>query len=401
MRYSQFYIRTIRNVAKQDSANAYLLTKAGYVNQLAAGVYTLLPLGLRVIEKIEAVIREEMAAIGASELLMPSLLPKTLLEATKRDKSLDPILYKDVDGQMVLAPTHEETLTSLLTQTISSYKDLPIKLFQIQTKFRKEPRAKSGLLRGREFLMKDLYSFHTDQKDHDAFYQQVADAYTKIFERLGLESYRIKASGGVFSDEFSDEFQVLCQTGEDEIHYNAKTRTGFNQEVIDKIPDNQKNNLKSAKAIEVGNIFRLGTTFSSALKLNYQTADGKVKPVVMGSYGIGITRLLGTLAEVYNDEHGLKLPKQVAPFDVYLIDLTSENLGQKLEKELEEAGLEVLSDDRDEMAGVKMVEADLIGLPIRLVISHKTAQEGKVEVKYRAIGEIKLVDRDRVIESLG
>jgi len=400
MRFSQLYFQPNKSVAVQDSINATLLTKAGFVAKLSAGVYSLLPLGLRVTRQIEQVIREELGVIGATELSLPALQPKDLWEKTGRWRSLDKILFIDRGNQQLFAPTHEEPLTALLTHQIKSYRDLPVYLFQIQTKFRNEPRPKSGLLRGREFLMKDLYSFDLDQKTHREFYERVARAYQKIFTRLGLVSLRIKASGGVFSKEFSDEFQVLCKNGEDTIYYSPKTKTGYNAEIIQQITARQRRGLKQAPAIEVGNIFHLGTRFSEALGLFYLDAAGKKQPVVMGSYGIGVSRLLGAIAELYHDQVGLIWPKAVAPFDIHLLDLTGGKIGASLNSELEKAHFRVLFDDSDESAGTKLVNSDLIGLPVRLVYSQKTAQDDKLELKERQSGKVHLVNRGELIAVL-
>ncbi|MEX1052020.1 MAG: aminoacyl--tRNA ligase-related protein [Patescibacteria group bacterium] len=406
MRYSQLFIRTKRDAAKQDSASAHLLDKAGFVAQASAGVFTLLPLGLRSIEKITEIIREEMNAIGASELHLPSMQTKALWQKSGRwdDKAMKEILYIDADGEVCFAPTHEEQVSELVRPMVRSYRDLPILIYQFQTKFRRELRPRSGMLRGREFLMKDLYSFHPNVEAHNEFYEIAAGAYQKAFKRLGLEAYRVKASGGVFGKEHSDEFQVLCDTGEDEILINRSTLSGYNKEVEGDLAEKEKTGLERVKAIEVGNIFHLGTKYAEAFDLNYLDNDGKQQKAVMGSYGIGITRLLATLAEVYHDENGLKLPVQVAPFQVYLVDLTSGKManesganltdgstGEKLEKELDEAGIEVLYDDRAVSAGEKFTDADLIGAPIRLVYSQKTAEENAVELKLRSDSQTKLV----------
>lgn len=396
MRYSQFYTRTRRSVAKQDSTNAYLLEKAGYISQIAAGVYAFLPLAVRSLQKIEQIIREEMNEIGASEVVFSALQPQKTWEQSGRwqDKNFRQIIYFDSEANMTFGATHEEPMVIVVKDGVQSYRDLPVLLYQFQTKFRKELRAKSGLLRGREFRMKDLYSFHPDEKSHHRFYEQVAKSYLKIFDRLGLEAYRVKASGGVFSSEFSDEFQVVSQTGEDEVWVNSRSKTGFNREIEAKIPPDEKKKLELVKAIEVGNIFHLGSKYADAFEMKYLDPSGKRKSVEMGSYGIGISRLLGTLAELFNDEHGLKLPTAIAPFDATVIDLTSSKTGEKLATDLEKAGVEVLFDDRDEPAGAKLVEADLLGFPLRVVYSQKTAQDGKVEVKRRANGKISLINLD-------
>lgn len=391
MRFSKFFTHTKRSAAKQDSVNAHLLDKAGYISQVAAGVYAFLPLAVRSLHKIEQVVREEMNELGASEVLFSALQPQKTWETSGRwkDESFRQIVYLDQDAGMTFGATHEEPMTIAVKESVQSYRDLPVLLYQFQTKFRKELRAKSGLLRGREFRMKDLYSFHLDDETHNAFYEQAAVAYAKVFERLGLEAYRVKASGGVFSHEFSDEFQVICPTGEDEILVDHKTKTGFNQEVEDQLSAKQKEKMERVKAIEVGNIFHLGSKYADAFDLKYLDNEGARKSVVMGSYGIGISRLLGTLAELFHDEAGLKLPKQVAPFAIYLIDLTDGKQGAEIEKELEKHGYEVLFDDRNAPAGQKLVDADLIGVPVRLVYSSKTAAQNEIEVKDRRSGEVK------------
>lgn len=386
MKFSEFYAPTKRDAAKQDSVNAYLLAKAGYISQVAAGVYALLPLAVRSLQKIEQVVREEMNSIGGNEVVFSALQPKSTWEKSGRwkNENFRQIVYIDQDADMTFGATHEEPMSIAVKEKVQSYRDLPVILYQFQTKFRKELRAKSGLLRGREFRMKDLYSFHPDGESHHQFYEQAAEAYLRVFKRLGLDAYRVKASGGVFSKEYSDEFQVICPTGEDEILVNHKTKTGFNKEVESDIPADQKAKLERVKAIEVGNIFHLGSKYSDAFDLKYLNKDGVRKSIVMGSYGIGITRLLGTISELFHDQDGLILPKQVAPFQVYLIDLTNSKEGKDLYKQLVGQGCEVLFDDRELPAGAKFVDADLIGVPVRLVLSPKTKAENAVELKERS-----------------
>lgn len=402
MRRSQFYIPTRRDVAKQDSINAYLLTKAGYVSQIAAGAYALLPLAVRSLHKIEQIIREEMDAIGGSEVVFTALQPQETWEKSGRwaDPNFQQIVYRDEEAGMTFGATHEEPMALVVKEKVQSYRELPVILYQFQTKFRKELRPKSGLLRGREFRMKDLYSFHVSAKEHAKFYEQAAKAYLRVFKRLGLEPYRVKASGGVFSQEFSDEFQVICPTGEDEVWLDHKSKTGFNKEVEGSMTVEQKQSYERVRGVEVGNIFHLGTKYPDAFDFKYLAADGSRQSIWMGSYGIGITRLLGVLAELYNDEYGLKLPIAVAPFQVVLLDLTAERvIGDQLYQSLTKAGYEVLYDDRDEPAGSKLVESDLIGMPVRLVYSQKTAQEGKVEIKIRGKTEddVVLVPTEEVV----
>ncbi|KKU43151.1 MAG: Prolyl-tRNA synthetase [Berkelbacteria bacterium GW2011_GWA2_46_7] len=402
MKLTSFYTKTRRSMAKQDSINAYLLEKAGFISQVAAGVYAFMPMAVRSMQKIEQIIREEMNAIGGSEVIFSALQPRSTWEKSGRwlDLNFRQIVYMDPEADMTFGATHEEPMTIAVKQGVQSYRDLPVILYQFQTKFRKELRAKSGLLRGREFRMKDLYSFHPDESSHHNFYEEAAEAYLKTFKRLGLDAYRVKASGGVFGKELSDEFQVLCETGEDEVLVDHKTKTGFNKEVEDQLEETDKKKLERVKAIEVGNIFHLGTKYADAFDLKYLDASGARQSVWMGSYGIGISRLLGTLAELNNDEHGLILPRQVAPFEVVIIDLTDSKTGDKLHTQLEKAGVEVLLDDRDEPAGTKLVDADLIGYPIRLVYSSKTAQDGKIEIKERANSKVTIVNIEDIVKSV-
>lgn len=385
MKFSQFYAPTKRDAAKQDSMNAYLLSKGGYISQVAAGVYALLPLAVRSLHKIEQVVREEMNAIGGNEVVFSALQPKATWEKSGRwdDENFRQIIYFDEKAEMTFGATHEEPMTIAVKEKVQSYRDLPVILYQFQTKFRKELRAKSGLLRGREFRMKDLYSFHPEESSHDEFYEAAATAYLKVFNRLGLDAYRVKATGGVFSKEYSDEFQVICSTGEDEILVDHTNKTGFNKEIEADLSKEEIAKLERVKSIEVGNIFHLGTKYADAFDLKYLNKDGVRKSIVMGSYGIGITRLLGTLAEVFNDENGLILPKEVAPFQIYLIDLTNSKDGEQLYQQLTNKGYDVLFDDRELPAGSKFVEADLIGIPVRVVISPKTKADNAVEIKLR------------------
>lgn len=402
MRYSSYFAPTKKSVAKSDSINAHLLTKAGFVSQVAAGVYSLLPLGLRSIRKIEQIVREEMNAIGGNEVSLTALQPKSTWEKSGRwnDPNFRGILYYDTESDMALAPTHEEPITILAKESIQSYRDLPALLYQFQTKFRKELRAKSGLLRGREFRMKDLYSFHLDEKTHNEFYEEIAEAYLKAFKRLSLDAYRVKASGGVFTTQISDEFQVICKTGEDEILVDHTTKTGYNKDIEGTLEEAQKEKLERVNGIEVGNIFHYGTKYSDAFDLTVLQANGERTAVVMGAYGIGITRLLGTLAEIYNDENGLKLPKEVAPYSVYLIDLTDGKEGEAWEQKLTTAGYEVLYDDRKLGAGEKFVESDLLGMPLRIVISPKTLAQEEVEIRHRADGKIEMVKSAELLKYL-
>lgn len=378
----------------EESASARLLIRGGFVDKLASGVYSYLPLGLRVLKKIEGIVRDEMNALGAHELLMPVLHPKENWVKTGRWDTLE-VLFK-ISGrdkkEYALGPTHEEIISPLASRAIFSYKDLPLGLYQIQTKFRDEARAKSGILRGREFLMKDLYSFHADMEDLNEYYLKASKSYMKIFKRLGVSAVLTEASGGSFS-KFSHEFQVFLENGEDEVVYCKKCGFAQNKEI-----NNSKTGdpcpscgsiIEKKNATEVGNIFRLGTKYSKPFGLMYKDKTGKDREVVMGCYGIGISRLMGVLAELSHDDDGLMWPLSVAPYDVHLIELNGSDARKKY-KELTAAGADVLYDDRPISAGEKFAESDAIGIPVRLVVSKKT--KGKVEFKKRSEKNAKLVD---------
>ena len=545
-----------------DSVNAKFLTQAGFVEKVAAGIYNLLPLGQRVLLKVNQIVREEMNRIEGQEILMPALHPIAAWEATGRDKTMDEILYrtKGAGGQdFVFGPSHEEIVTPLLAKYVQSYKDLPLSVYQIQMKFRNEPRAKSGMLRGREFGMKDMYSFHTSEEDLDAYYERVKEAYFRVYERCGLKSYLIEASGGAFSDKFSHEFSVETSAGEDTIllcdasgsaqnmeiatgkvpdpnhpeedekplemvevkrgpsvadnakahgvpesrilksviyeiegggllgvlirgdlsvnelkltKYLGKNIRPASTELLDKaglvpgfispvnVPEssgvsfvadhsiaNLKNfvtgankpgvdyvnanigrdfvvkdftdlvevkggfgslfgdcDLREIKAVEVGNIFKLGTKFSESCDLYFTDAEGVRKPVVMGCYGIGTTRLVGTAVEASHDEKGIIWPKAIAPFHVHIVSLGADDEIMKAAKSLYEeflsAGIEVLFDDRDERAGVKLTDADLIGIPVRIVVSKRTLENDSVEWKFRSSADAQMVKLSAVQETL-
>ena len=552
MRYSKLLGKTRHNPpCDADSKNAALLTQGGFVEKVAAGIYNILPLGHRVFTKITKIIREEMNSVGGQEILMPALHPIELWQTTGRDKTMDDILYRTKAGnkEFVLGPSHEETVTPLVAAYVQSDKDLPLSVYQIQTKFRNEPRAKSGLLRGREFGMKDMYSFHTSDEDLDAYYEEVKAAYFRVYERCGLKAYLIEASGGAFTDKYSHEFSVVTEAGEDTIIICDHCQTAQNLEIAQgkvadpdqkeeaelpleevkiergfsikenalahkvpahqilktvvydveghgligvvirgdlnisevklenymkkrlraatpeilkevglvqgyispvKMPDsikisfigdhsikNVKNfvtganafavdyrnanlgrdftiadfadfaevkggfhcvkcgrELKELKAVEAGNIFKLGTKYSEACNFKFTDKEGKEQLVIMGCYGIGTTRLIGTIVEAMNDANGIIWPMNVAPFQVYLASIGSDEkvLAQadKLYKDLEKAGIEVLYDDRKDSPGVKLKDADLIGIPLRLVISNRTLEKESVEWKARTEKDFKL-----------
>ncbi|MDO8752073.1 MAG: aminoacyl--tRNA ligase-related protein [Candidatus Wolfebacteria bacterium] len=395
MRQSELFTRTRKEAPKDEvSTNARLLVRAGFADKLMAGVYTLLPLGMRVYRKIENIIRREMDAIGGQELLMPSLQPKANWEKTGRWKTYDSLfrfMSYYTKGEYALGPTHEEVVVPLVQGQNLSYKDFPVSVYQIQTKFRDEARAKSGLLRGREFSMKDLYSFHTSEKDLDAYYEKAKMAYYKIFEKVGLGdvTYLTFASGGSFS-KYSHEFQTLSDAGEDIIYLCAKCKVAVNKEIIDEqkeCPECGAKKLKEEKAIEVGNIFKLKTKYSSAFGLKFKDEKGKEGDVIMGCYGIGLTRLLGTIVEAHHDERGMIWPESVAPFAVHLVRLGQDaevlKFADDVYATLRKKGAEVLYDDREASAGEKFADADLFGIPYRIVVSEKTVAKKKVEIKKR------------------
>jgi len=542
MKYSQLFGKTRYNVPHDaKSKNAELLTQAGFVDKMAAGIYNMLPLGFRVLNKINTIIREEMTKVGAQEVLMPALHPIELWKTSGRVRTMDDILYHSKgagDKDFVFGPSHEEAVTPLAAKFVQSYKDLPFAVFQLQTKFRNEPRAKSGLLRGREFGMKDMYSFHESEEDLDAYYEKVIEAYTNVYTRCGLKAYVVEASGGAFSDKYSHEFSVITPAGEDTIIIDEKNGTAANTEVASfrihspedenekeeemkevpiergmsveenakahdvpewkilksvvyrvgngyigvcirgdlkvnehKLQNYLKKTVRAAspdelaelglvqgfispvfqgkspipfiadqsvkhvknfvtgankkdldlvnvnvgrdfiiedfadlvlldakalesngevrveKAIEAGNIFKLGTIYSESFNLMYTGKDGKKKPVVMGCYGIGTTRLMGTVVEASHDENGIIWPKTIAPYQVHLVTIGSDdevvNQAAKLYEEMLKDGIEVLYDDRDESAGKKLKDADLIGIPLRIVLSNRTLKENGVEWRER------------------
>jgi prolyl-tRNA synthetase len=402
MKQSQLFTKTQKDLPKDETSfNAQTLIRAGFVDKLAAGVYTLLPLGLRVHNKICQIIREEMNAVGGQEILMPALTPKDIWETSERWENFDALFkLKGVNGkEYALGATHEEVVTPVTGKYIFSYQDLPVSVYQIQTKFRNELRAKAGLIRGREFSMKDLYSFHADEADLEAYYEQLKQAYFKIFNRLGLKNvYLVYASGGAFTD-YSHEFQCFCETGEDLVYFCEKCQIGVNQEIIadqDTCPVCGSKDLVEHKAVEVGNIFKLGTRFSKPFGIKYKDQNGEVRPVLMSCFGIGPSRVLGTMVETLHDGSGMVWPKSVAPFTVHLLSLKQNEQAEKLYQELLAANVEVLYDDREVSAGEKFADADLIGCPYRLVISEKSLNAGGVEIKGRTEQEGRIIKIEEV-----
>lgn len=410
MLQSKLFTKTRKETPKDEvSVNAQLLIRGGFVDKLMAGVYTILPLGLRVMKNIEQIIREEINAIGGQELVMPTLQPKENWEKTGRWSAMDDLYkVKDTsDREFALGPTHEEVIVPLAKRFVQSYKDLPFFAYQFQNKFRMELRAKSGILRGREFLMKDLYSFHLDEKDLDNYYEKSKEAYFKIFDRAGLKekTYLTFASGGSFS-KYSHEFQTATEAGEDTIYICQKCKLAINKEIkpeISQCPECKSSDFKEEKAIEVGNIFKLMTKYSAPFDLSVKNEKGEGVTIIMGCYGIGLGRLMGAIVEVHHDEKGIIWPESVAPFKIHLISIgDTKKEADKLYKELTNSGTEVLYDDRiDATAGEKFADADLIGIPYRLVLSDKTLKQNKVELKKRSESEIRLVDLNNVQGEVG
>lgn len=398
MRHTQLFTKTKKEApADEISKNAELLIRAGFIHKEMAGVYSFLPLGLRVLENITSIIREEMNAINGQELHMPALQDKTLWEKTDRwdDDKVDNWFKTQIKagGETGLGITHEEPLTALMAEYVQSYKDLPFSVYQFQTKFRNEMRAKSGIMRGREFLMKDLYSFAKNKIEHDAFYEEVKNAYKKIYARLGIGhlTYVTFASGGIFAP-FSHEFQTISSAGEDTIYVDESKGIAINKEVYNDAVLNElgveAQLLVEKRAIEVGNIFTLGTRFSEPLGLSYDDEQGIRTPVFMGSYGIGVSRLMGTIVEVLSDDKGIIWPEEVAPFKAHILVLgdsqTTLSAAEELYSTLRTKGAEVLFDDRQGVsAGEKFADADLIGVPYRIVVSERSLKDEGFEVKKR------------------
>ena len=406
MRQSFLATRVRKEIPVDEVAlNAQLLIRAGYIHKTMAGVYSFLPLGLRSLNKIIKIIREEMDSIGGQEVLLNGLQNPEVWEKSGRwAGDTDEVWFRThlrVGGEVGLGWTHEEPITDLARQHINSYRDIPFYLYQFQTKFRNEERAKSGILRTREFIMKDLYSFCTDEEQHKVFYEQCAEAYMRIFERVGIgkKTYRTFASGGAFS-EFSDEFQTVVPAGEDVIYVHKDKGIALNKEVYtDEVLMRlglQREDLEEHPACEVGNIFTLGMRFSDALGLVYTDGAGTQVPVYMGSYGIGPARLLGVVVEMVGSDTGMVLPASIAPFDVHLLALgnsdTVTEAADGIYAQLAERNIEVLYDDRDMSAGEKFAESEIIGIPQQLVVSEKTCAEGKIEYSNQAKNEKKMLD---------
>lgn len=413
MKYSQIFTKTKKEAPSDEhSKNAQLLIRAGYVYKVMAGVYAYTPLGLRVLDKIKQIVRDEMNAIGGQELIMTNLQPKSTWLSTKRwDDSIVDIWFKTSlqDGtELGLAWSHEESIMEMMQSYITSYKDLPVSVYQFQTKLRNELRAKSGIMRGREFVMKDMYSLHRTEEDLKQYYDGVTEAYKVIFDKLGIgkDTYVTFASGGAFT-KFSHEFQTICEAGEDILYLDKEKNIAVNEEVLeDAIKDLgiNRDNLEKVKSAEVGNIFNFGTEKSEQMGINFTDEDGKAKPMFLASYGIGITRVMGVIAEKFADEKGLIWPENVSPYLLYLTfvgnddDVISNT--ENIYEELISIGYEVLFDDRDVRPGEKFADADLLGIPHRVVVSRKTHDQNLIEYKSRSATELELISVEELKNKL-
>jgi len=410
MRISQLFTKTLKQAPSDEVAkNAQLLIRAGYVYKEMAGAYAYLPLGIRVLENIKNIVREEMNAIGSNELIMTSLQRKEVWQKTSRwnDDVVD-VWFKTKlkdDTEVGLGWSHEEPIIEMLQGYVHSYKDLPVSLYQFQTKMRNELRAKSGIMRGREFVMKDMYSLHASAEDLQAYYDQTIEAYKRVYDRLGIgaDTYVTFASGGAFT-KFSHEFQTICDAGEDVIYLHREKNIAINEEVIDSAIEElgiERGELEKIKTAEVGNIFNFGSQKTDDMELFYTDNHGEKQSLYLGSYGIGITRAMGVIAEKLSDDKGLVWPEAIAPYKVYLVsigDVSKEAAG--LYESLEQAGASVLYDDRDERPGAKFADAELMGLPWRVTISERLIADDKLELTHRATGETELLTLDELLAKI-
>lgn len=411
MRVSKIFTKTSKTAPADEVAkNAQLLIRAGFVYKEMAGVYAYLPLGLRVVEKIKQIVREEMNAIDSNELIMTGLQRKDVWEKTGRwDDEVVDIWFKTKlkdDTELGLGWSHEEPIVEMMKQYVQSYKDLPVSLYQFQTKLRNELRAKSGIMRGREFVMKDMYSFHATKEDLDAYYEKAIEAYKRVYDRLGIgdDTYVTFASGGAFT-KFSHEFQTICEAGEDIIFLHRDKNIAINEEVIDDAVRElgiSRDELEQVKTAETGNIFNFGTQKTDEMGLYYTGEDGKEHSLYIGSYGIGVTRAMGVIAEKLSDDKGLVWPEAIAPYKVYLVPIGEHGVAEadKLYDELTARGVEVLYDDRDTRPGTKFADAELMGIPYRLTVSDRLIAEEKFELTTRASGETCLLTRSELLDTL-
>ena len=411
MRLSKNFTRTIKQAPADEVArNAQLLIRAGYVHKTMAGVYSYLPLGLKVVENIKQIVREEMNKIDSQELVMSTLQSKELWQETGRwsDELVD-VWFKShlQDGTEVgFGWTHEEPIVDLLRNYLKSYKDLPISVYQFQNKLRNELRAKSGIMRGREFVMKDMYSVHASKEDLDKYYNAAIEAYKRCYDRFGIgdETYVTFASGGAFT-KFSHEFQTICDAGEDYIYLHRGKNIAVNEEVLDDAVKElgiDRSELERVKTAEVGNIFNFGTQKSEEMRLVFTDADGVEQYAYMGSYGIGITRVMGVIVEKFADDKGLVWPENIAPAKVYLVQIGSQSraTADELYQKLQSAGIETIYGDRDERPGVKFADAELLGIPYRVTVSDRLLDDGKWEVSTRQTGEQRLLTADELLATL-
>ena len=411
MRLSKNFTRTIKQAPADEVArNAQLLIRAGYVHKTMAGVYSYLPLGLKVVENIKQIVREEMNKIDSQELVMSTLQSKELWQETGRwsDELVD-VWFKShlQDGTEVgFGWTHEEPIVDLLRNYLKSYKDLPISVYQFQNKLRNELRAKSGIMRGREFVMKDMYSVHASKEDLDNYYNAAIEAYKRCYDRFGIgdETYVTFASGGAFT-KFSHEFQTICDAGEDYIYLHRGKNIAVNEEVLDEAVKElgiDRSELERVKTAEVGNIFNFGTQKSEEMRLVFTDAEGVEQYAYMGSYGIGITRVMGVIVEKFADDKGLVWPENIAPAKVYLVQIGSQSraTADELYQKLQSAGVEIIYDDRDERPGVKFADAELLGIPYRMTVSDRLLDGGKWEVSTRQTGEQRLLTADELLATL-
>lgn len=411
MRRSNLFVKTLKEAPADEVAkNAQLLIRAGFVYKEMAGAYAYLPLGLRVVEKIKQVVREEMNNIRSNELIMTTLQRKDVWERTTRwDDEIVDVWFKTKlkdDTELGLGWSHEEPIVEMMKQYIKSYKDLPASLYQFQTKMRNELRAKSGIMRGREFVMKDMYSFHATKEDLDVYYNETIEAYNRVYDRLGIgdDTYVTFASGGAFT-KFSHEFQTICDAGEDVIYLHRGKNIAINEEVIDEAVKElgiERDELEQVKTAETGNIFNFGTQKTDEMGLYYTDKEGKQQSLYIGSYGIGITRAMGVIAEKMSDDKGLVWPEAIAPFKVYLVSIGDNGKAEadKLYEELTARGVEVLFDDRDARPGEKFADAELMGLPYRLTVSDRGIEAGTLELTTRGSGETATLTRDELFATI-
>ena len=411
MKLSQNFTKTSKtSPADEVAKNAQLLIRAGFIHKEMAGVYAYTPLGLKVLEKIKNIIREEMNATGSQEVMMTTLQPRDIWEKTDRwsDKKVDNwFKTKLANGtELGVGLTHEEPIVDMVGQYINSYKDLPVSVYQIQNKFRNELRAKSGLMRGREFLMKDMYTFARNQEEHEQIYERAVEAYHRVYGRLGLgeKTFRTYADGGIFTNRFSDEFQTLSPVGEDKIFVDFNKKIAINEEIM--TPENleklglKREDLVEQTSIEVGNTFHLESKYSDALDVYFTDENGEKKSVIMGCYGIGVSRVMGAIAENFADEKGLVWPENIAPAKVYLVQIgeKSRELAEEIYSELMKKGVEVIFDDREARPGQKFADAELMGIPYRVTVSDRLLESGEFEVVERKTGEVEMLSREQLFE---